>query len=229
MYERWSPEPPTGDDPNGIVLSGEVHVRATVDLVRDHLFARSLFQADTLGFPLSPQGYDRVFVMGDRVTIEGRVRLDDRALLLSGTLLAEEPCRLLLSGVLHETGEDVEDPKHRYRRRFGRVRFEIRGRPDWNGTGVSFRFEVYPERRQSSAARRRLEEELRSRVERTTRRGLVELKGQLDRDLTAPDPKPWSTDRRTAHHVAAPRGSSAPAHSGSRGRPQTYSTTTRER
>ncbi|MDE1880668.1 MAG: hypothetical protein KGI89_08985 [Euryarchaeota archaeon] len=187
MLSSEAVEPEDGGD--AIVFSGGMHVRAPVEIVRDHLLARSLFQADALGFPLSPDGYDRVFVQGELVTIEGRIVLAGRSRLLSGSLVVEEPCRLSLSGVLHETGEDPEERgAQRYRRRFGRVVFELLGRPDWSGTEVSFRFELVPERRLFKGARKRLEGELGARVRANTLRGLSQLKGLLERELTAPRP-----------------------------------------
>lgn len=184
---------PTATDPNGaIVYSGGVHVRAPVDIVRDHLLARSLFQADALGFPLSPEGYDRVFVQGELVTIEGRLVLDGQPLLLAGSLVVEEPCRLSLRGLLHETAEDPEDVVNRYQRLFARVRFEVLGRPDWSGTEVSFRFEMMPARRMFGGARKRLEAAVGARVAGNTMKGLSQLQGLLERELTAPHPKPWT-------------------------------------
>ncbi len=180
------------DASSAIVFSGGVHLRAPVDIVRDHLLARSLFQADALGFPLSPEGYDRIFVQGELVTIEGRLVLDGQPLLLAGSLVVEEPCRLSLRGLLHETSEDPEDLQNRYRRPYARVRFEVLGRPDWNGTEVSFRFELLPARRLFGGARRRLEAAVGTRVTENTVRGLAQLKGLLDRELTAPHPKPWT-------------------------------------
>lgn len=172
-------------------LDGSLRVLAPVELVRDHLLGRSLFQADALGFPFAPDGYERVIVQGELVTLEGRVELGGRTRLLSATLSVEEPCRVALRGLLHDTVEEPRSSRERYLRRFGRVLFELRGQPDMMGTQVSYRFELWPLCRLLGRARARLEEEVRARIEATTVRGLGELKGQLERELTAPHPKPW--------------------------------------